>query len=67
MLKDRSEHKFDTSISKLSDLLINGTTMGIIEGRKILNHKKMDDSIHKICDRYVKFQEKYVEKLKKYL
>lgn len=57
----------DDSISKLSDILINGTTMGIIEGRKILNNKKMDKDIHDICDRYVKMQEKYVEKLKKYL
>ena len=57
----------DTSVSKLSDLLINGTTMGIIEGRKILNHKKMDESIYKICEKYVKFQEKYIEKLKNYL
>ena len=57
----------DTSVSKLADLLINGTNMGIIEGRKILNNKKMDESIHKICEKYIKFQERYVEKLKNYL
>ena len=57
----------DTSVSKLADLLMNGTNMGIIEGRKILNNKKMDDKVHNICEKYVKFQEKYIEKLKNYL
>ena len=57
----------DDSTSKIAEILINGTTMGIIEGRKILNHKKMDKKIHSICDKYVKMQEKYVEKLKPYL
>ena len=57
----------DDSISKLSELLINGTVMGIIEGRKLLNHKKTDHNVHSFCEKYVKVQEKYVEKLKKYL
>lgn len=57
----------DDGISNLSDLLIRGTTMGIIEGRKILNNKKMDEDVHKLCADYVKMQEDYVEKLKKCL
>ena len=57
----------DDSTSKLADMLINGTTMGIIEGRKILNNKKMSKDVHKMCEKYVDVQEKYVEKLKKYL
>ena len=57
----------DNSISNLADLLINGTNMGIIEGRKLLNNKKMDKKIRKICEKYIKVQEKYVEKLKSYL
>lgn len=57
----------DNSTSKLADLLLNGTNMGIIEGRKLLNHKNMDKKIHKICSDYVKVQEKYIEKLKKFL
>ena len=57
----------DTSISNLSDLLIRGTNMGIIEGRKILNHKTMDKKVHKICEEYVKMQEKYLDKLKEFL
>ena len=57
----------DSSISKLAELLINGTVMGVIEGRKILNHKKLDKKVHSLCEKYVKMQEKYIEKLKEYL
>lgn len=57
----------DDSISKLADMLINGTNMGIIEGRKILNNKTMDKKIRKICKKYIDMQEIYVEKLKNYL
>ena len=57
----------DDSISKLADLLINGTNMGIIEGRKLLNNKKMDKKVHKLCCDYTKMQENYIEKLKKIL
>ena len=38
----------DDSTSKLADLLINGTNMGIIEGRKLLNNKIMDKISRKI-------------------
>ena len=57
----------DDSISKLADLLINGTNMGIIEGRKLLNNKKMDKKVNKLCCDYTKMQENYIEKLKKFL
>ncbi len=57
----------DTSVSKLADLLIQGTNMGIVEGKKILNHKTMDKKVHKICSEYVKMQEAYLNKLKEYL
>jgi len=57
----------DDSVSKIADLLINGTNMGIIEGRKLLNNKTMDKKVHKLCSEYVKVQEKYIERLKKFL
>ncbi|MBE6159850.1 MAG: hypothetical protein E7157_02255 [Lactobacillales bacterium] len=57
----------DTSTSKIAELLLQGTNMGIIEGRKILNNKNIDKKIHKIIEEYVEIQEKYIEKLKKYL
>ncbi len=58
---------FDNSTSKLADLLINGTNMGIIEGRKLLNNKNMSNSTKKLTNEFVKMQEKYIEKLKKFL
>ena len=57
----------DSSVSNLADLLIRGTTMGIIEGKKIINHKTMDKKVHKMCKEYIDMQEAYVEKLKDFL
>lgn len=55
------------STSKQAELLLQGTNMGIIEGRKLLNHKEVNDNINKIIEEYVKMQEVAVEKLKKFL
>lgn len=57
----------DYSNSKIAELLLQGTNMGIIEGRKILNRKEMDSEVEKIVSEYVTAQEKYVEDLKKFL
>ena len=58
----------DSSVSKLSELLIQGTNMGIIEGRKLINHKnKLDSRVKKILSDFVSMQEESVETLKRYL
>ena len=57
----------DKSNSKLAELLLNGVNMGIIEGRRILNKKKIDEEVNKIISEYVTMQEKSVETLKTYL
>lgn len=57
----------DNSSSKIAELLLQGTNMGIIEGRKILNNKKLDSKVHKIAQEYVARQEDAVEKLKEFL
>lgn len=57
----------DTSNSKIAELLMNGTNMWIIEGRKLLNHKEMDSEIVPIVKEYVTMQEKNIEDLKQYL
>lgn len=54
----------DNSSSKIAELLLQGTNMGIIEGRKILNNKELDSKVHKIAQEYVDMQEDAVEKLK---
>lgn len=57
----------DSSNSNIAELLLKGVNMGIIEGVKILNNKKINNEVSKIVDSYVKMQEKNVENLKQYL
>lgn len=57
----------DKSNSKIAELLLNGTNMGIIEGRKLLNNKNMDENVSNLVQEYVTMQEDSVEKLKTYL
>lgn len=57
----------DKSNSKIAELLLNGVNMGIIEGRRILNKKKIDDEVSKIVSKYVTMQERSVDVLKSYL
>ena len=57
----------DDSTSKIAELLLQGTNMGIIEGRKLLNHKDVDESVHSLIQEYVDMQEDAVEKLKTFL
>lgn len=57
----------DKTTSKIAELLLQGTNMGIIEGRKLLNHKGTDKEVEKLVQEYVDMQEEAVEKLKTFL
>jgi hypothetical protein len=57
----------DNSTSKIAELLLQGTNMGIIEGRRLLNHKQTDPEVSKLVQEYVDMQEDAVEKLKQFL
>lgn len=58
----------DQSNSKISELLMQGTNMGIIEGRRLLNNNpSMDTEVRQILNDFVVMQEDSVETLKKYL
>lgn len=57
----------DHTTSKIAELIMQGTNMGIIEGRRLLNHKDTDKDTKKIVEEYVNMQEKLVEELKKCL
>lgn len=58
----------DQSNSKISELLLQGTNMGIIEGRRLLNNNpSIDPKVRQILDEFVVMQEDSVETLKKYL
>ena len=57
----------DNTTSKIAELLLQGTNMGIIEGRRLLNHKTTNDEVHSLVQEYVDMQEQAVEKLKTFL
>ena len=58
----------DDTTSKLSELLMQGTNMGIIEGRRLLNQNSdIAPDVHNILNDFVTMQEDSVETLKKYL
>ena len=58
----------DSSNSNISELLLKGTNMGIIEGRRLLNqHKDLSPNIHSLLDEFVSMQENSAQILKDYL
>lgn len=60
----------DQSNEKISELLVQGTNMGIIEGVRLQNQNKenkLDQPVRQILDDFVAMQEDSVETLKKYL
>lgn len=60
----------DDTTSKLSELLMQGTNMGIIEGRRLINqnnHNQIGEDVKNILNDFVVMQEDSVETLKKYL
>ena len=57
----------DDTTSKLSELLMQGTNMGIIEGRRLLNqNQNIEPDVKNILNDFVVMQEDSVETLKKY-
>ena len=58
----------DKSNSKISEMMLQGMNMGIIEGVKLLNHNPdTDKNVKSILQEFIQFQENSVEQLKKYL
>ncbi len=57
----------DHTDSKIVEILLQGTNMGIIEGRRIINNKKLDSEVEKTLEEFVNNQEKIHEEFKKYL
>lgn len=57
----------DKSDSKAVELLLQGTNMGIIEGRRLLNHKDTDPEVENLIEEYITMQERAYDTLKEYL
>ncbi len=59
----------DKSTSHIAEIMIEGTTMGIIEGRKLMNNDadQASKDVKDLLNNFVTFQENNVEQLKKFL
>lgn len=63
------EVKTDNSDSSIADMVIQGVSMGSIETEKKLKayEKDIEKEYKDLAERFLKFQQKSVDKLKKYL
>ena len=57
----------DSTTSKLAEILFQGFNMGIAEGRKLLNHKDLDEEVKDLVEEYVALQEESAAKVKDFL
>ena len=58
----------DSSQEHLAEMLINGTTMGIVDmTKKISDLGESDAGARRLAEDFINFEEKSVEQLKKYL
>lgn len=58
----------DKSNSKIAEMMLQGTNLGIIEGIKLKNeYPDLDNSVKNILNEFISFQQNNVEQLKKYL
>ena len=59
----------DKTPSHIAEIMIQGTTMGIIEGRKLINNEtcQVNKDVKDLLNNFVTFQENNVEQLKKFL
>lgn len=58
----------DKSNSKIAEMMLQGTNMGIIEGIKLKNEfPDLNNSVESVLNEFIKFQQDNVEQLKKYL
>lgn len=65
--KTNMEMMMNHTDSKIAEMLLQGTNMGIIEGKRILNNKKLDKEVYQLVEDFINNQETIVEDLKKYL
>ena len=58
----------DKSNNKISELLIRGNTMGIVQGQELLNQNpNASDEVKDILHEFIRLQQDNIEKLKTYL
>ena len=68
-MKMKKDVKNDNSDSKISDIIIQGLVMGIIDMNKRMDNYKneVDNKVMNLCNKLLIFQQSSVDKLKEYL
>ncbi len=68
-MKMRKDVKNDNSDSKISDIIIQGLVMGVIDiNKRIDNYKgEVNNNLIKLGNRLIEFQQESIDKLKAYL
>ncbi len=66
-LMTQMQTAFDESTSKLADMMIKGTTMGVTKSLKLLNSYEGDENVKDLCVRLRTLEENRISKLKEYL
>ncbi len=62
------ETAFDSSSSKLADMMIKGTTMGVTKSLKLMNsYDGEDEQIINLCEKLKRLEENRINKLKSFL
>lgn len=58
----------DKSSSHIAEIMIQGTTMGIIECQKLINHNpQAEENVKNILNNFMTFQQNSTEKMKEFL
>lgn len=58
----------NTSTSRIAELMIKGSNMGVLSMNKVLNHNEdADEQAVALANRLIDFEAKNIERLKKYL
>ncbi len=57
----------DSSPSKIAEILVQGSTMGIVEMTKDVNNENVDNHIRKIANTLIHYEKENIDNVKKYL
>ena len=63
----QTQTMMDNSASHIAELLIKGSTKGIVEMTKDVNNDLADESVRKIANTLIHYEKENIDKMKKYL
>lgn len=63
----QTQTMMDTSSSHIAELLIKGSSKGIVEMTKDVNNDLADENVRKIANTLIHYEKENIDKMKKYL